>query len=134
MDPRVKQVIEEGVAASHAGTRSFADFVGALVAHGVESYRVDYRQRSTTHFLPTGEWHTVAIESPSIPIAEAFDREGIVAAVRGAQRGEVKYPEFLERTMRAGCVGYVVWIAGRHVVYFGRRGETHVEHFPSKGS
>ena len=37
------------------------------------------------------------------------------------------YPEFLRLSRAAG---YVTWIAGRHVSYFGRRGETHVEHFP----
>jgi len=25
----------------------------------------------------------------------------------------------------------MVWIAGRHVTYFGRKGEMHVEHFPN---
>jgi uncharacterized protein YbcV (DUF1398 family) len=34
------------------------------------------------------------------------------------------------QTMDAGCVGYTVWIAGRHVAYVGRRGEVHVERFP----
>lgn len=41
------------------------------------------------------------------------------------------YPEFKQLSQRAGCVGYTVWIEGRHVVYHGRRGETHVERFPS---
>lgn len=40
------------------------------------------------------------------------------------------YPEFKRATMAAGCVGYVVWMAGSHVDYFGRKGETHVERFP----
>jgi uncharacterized protein YbcV (DUF1398 family) len=132
MDPKTQQVIEDAVAASHAGTRHFADIVGSLLAHGVESYRVDYRQQSSTHFLPSGEWHSVTNHTPEIAIPEAFDQEAIVAAIRGSQRGEVKYPEFIERSMRAGCVGYIVWLAGRHVVYFGRRGETHVERFPSQ--
>ncbi len=52
------------------------------------------------------------------------------AAIRGAQRAEVVYPEFLELSRAAGCVGYMVWIAGRHVSYFGRKGEVHVERFP----
>lgn len=134
MNPEIERVIQEGVAASHAGTRSFADIVAALVSVGVESYRVDYRQRSTTHFLPTGEWHSLAIHTPDLPIADDFDQGAIVAAIRGSQRGEVKYPEFIERSMRAGCVGYVVWLAGRHVSYFGRRGETHIERFPTTSS
>lgn len=132
MDTKIKQAIEECVAASHAGTRHFADIVGALVAHGVESYRVDFRQRSSTYFLPTGDWHSVPIATPELAIAEAFDTDTLLEAIRGAQRGEVLYPEFIERALRAGCVGYVVWLAGRHVAYFGRRGETHVERFPSR--
>jgi len=134
MNPEIERVIAECVAASHTGTRSFADIVGALVARGVESYRVDYRQRSSTYFLPTGEWHQVVLVMPNVSIGEAFDAEAITAAIRGSQRGQIKYPEFMERSMQAGCVGYVVWLAGRRVVYFGRRGEMHVELFPSSGS
>jgi ketosteroid isomerase-like protein len=52
------------------------------------------------------------------------------AAISGAQRGEVAYPEFVRRTVAAGCVGYDAWLAGRHVVYHGRRGEQWVERFP----
>ena len=40
------------------------------------------------------------------------------------------YPEFKKLSQAGGCVGYVVWIAGRHVTYVGRKGETHVEKFP----
>ena len=32
--------------------------------------------------------------------------------------------------MAAGCVGYFVQIAGRRVLYFGRRGEIYTELFP----
>ena len=41
------------------------------------------------------------------------------------------YPEFKVNSQRAGCIGYTVWIDGRHVTYAGRRGETHVERFPT---
>jgi hypothetical protein len=36
----------------------------------------------------------------------------------------------MQRAVRAGCVGYIAWLAGKQVAYFGRRGETHVERFP----
>ena len=39
-------------------------------------------------------------------------------------------PEFKKLSQAGGCVGYMVWLAGRHVTYYGRRGETHVELFP----
>lgn len=131
MNPKIVRLIEDVAAASRAGTRSFGEIVVALANEGVESYRVDYRQRSTTYFMPSGESHTVPLEVPRVAIDGAFDSAAIVAAIRGSQAGLVKYPEFVERSMRAGCVGYIVWIDGRQVTYFGRRGEVHVELFPS---
>jgi uncharacterized protein YbcV (DUF1398 family) len=130
MAPSTKTIIEQSVADCYAGRSNFGQHVAHVAQLGVESYRVDYRQRSSTYFLVTDEHHTVEVECPSVTIPQAFDAAAVIASIRGAQQGAVKYPEFLERTMRAGCVGYVVWIAGRHVVYFGRHGETHVERFP----
>ena len=63
-------------------------------------------------------------------IADTFDAEAVRAAIRGAQQGVVMYPEFKHLTCLAGCAGYTVWITGRHVSYFGRKGEMHVERFP----
>ncbi len=119
-------------ATSHAGRSSFGDFVAALAAAGVESYHADYRRKSTTFYLPDGATHTVHLPVPSVAIPEAFDGDAVVGAIRGAQAGDVSYPAFVARTMAAGCVGYHVWIAGRHVDYFGRAGQLHVEHFPTR--
>lgn len=130
MDLAVRQTIEDCAAASHAGTRNFAEIVAALAARGVESYRADYRLRSTAYYLPSGETHAVELPVPAIEIGERFDQEAIVAAIRGSQAGRIKYPEFVELSMKAGCVGYVVWIQGKNVTYFGRRGEIHTEYFP----
>lgn len=54
----------------------------------------------------------------------------IPAATRGAQAGRVKYLEFKRLSQVAGCASYTVWIAGRHVMYYGRQGKMHVERFP----
>jgi len=65
-----------------------------------------------------------------VPVAEDFEIEAVRAAIRGAQCGRVMFPEFLRLTRAAGCVGYMAWLAGRHVAYYGRLGQMHVEHFP----
>jgi hypothetical protein len=36
----------------------------------------------------------------------------------------------VKQTIAAGCVGYFVQITGRQVIYFGRKGEMHIERFP----
>ncbi|MGC4087738.1 MAG: DUF1398 family protein [Polyangiaceae bacterium] len=131
MDQQLQQFIEESLAASHAGTRSFGEIVVRLAQHGVESYRVDYRDGSATYFLPSGDSYRASLRVPELAIGERFDAPAVVEAIVGSQQGRVKYPEFIERSMRAGCVTYTVWISGRQVTYFGRNGESHVERFLS---
>jgi len=117
--------------ASNEGSIHFGQVVGQLVGAGVESYNVDYRSGRTTYYLPDGATLDFSFELPEHGIADAFDGDAVRAAILGAQQGRVMYPEFKHLSQRAGCVGYTVWIAGRHVVYLGRRGETHVERFPN---
>jgi uncharacterized protein YbcV (DUF1398 family) len=127
----VRDIVEQCARASHEGTRTFPEVIGALLGAGVEAYQADYRRKSTTYYLPTGETHDVTLSVPALATPTPFDVAALQAAIRGSQRGEVKYPQFLQLSMAAGCVGYIVWLAGRHVTYFGRHGEQHVESFPS---
>ncbi|MEZ4449902.1 MAG: nuclear transport factor 2 family protein [Nannocystaceae bacterium] len=133
LPPPVADLIDEHVHRSHAGATSFGQLVGSLIELGVESYRVDYRRGECTYYLPSGATHRLSLAAPQA-VADTFDAAAVRDAVRGAQRGEVLYPEFLRRTAAAGCVGYDVWIAGKHVVYHGRRGERQVEWFPGAGA
>jgi uncharacterized protein YbcV (DUF1398 family) len=130
MNESIRQTIEHCARSSKDGTAHFPDIVAALAEVGVESYFADFRASATTYYLPDGKTHAVALAPPETPIAAAFDTAALRQAIRGAQAGRVMYPEFLRLSRAAGCVGYVTWIAGRHVSYFGRCGETHVEHFP----
>ncbi len=131
MTSELQQLIEISMKNSHRTPGGFGALIGTLAAHGIESYRVDFREGSATHFLPSGASHRVSLAESQGAIADAFDDAALAAAIRAAQAGELLYPEFVERSQRAGCIGYAVWIAGRKVAYFGRRGETHVEYFSS---
>lgn len=130
MHPSIEAVIRETSAASAGGRLHFGQVVERLAAAGVESYLADYRAGRTTYYLPDGETLDVPLEASGHRMADSFDDEALVAAIRGAQRGEVMYPDFKRLSWAAGCVGYTVWITGRHVTYVGRRGETHIETFP----
>ena len=123
--------IEDCARRSHSGAMSFGRAVGVLAALGVEAYQADFRTAVTTYYLLSGETHQVTLTpEEGSAVAQAFDLHAVVEAIRGAQSGAVLYPEFVRRTVAGGCVGYTVWIAGRHVQYFGRKGERHVEEFP----
>lgn len=124
-------VIHQTFQASQAGTIHFGQVIGALIEVGVESYFVDYRTRQITYYFPSDETLSLTYESSNDTIGESFSQADVKTAILEAQRGEVMYPEFKRLSQAAGCIGYFVWIKGRHVSYLGRHGETHIEHFPN---
>ena len=130
MNETTRATIQSTFEASNQGSIHFGQVIGQLVGAGVESYHVDFRCGRTTYYLPDGSTADFSFERPQLGIADAFDGNAVRAAILGAQQGRVMYPQFKQLSQRAGCVAYTVWIAGRHVVYLGRRGETHVERFP----
>lgn len=132
MNALTKEALEKYAHESHAGLLTFPEVLARLVSVGVESYFADYRDQSTTYYLSSNEAIRIPMKMPYIEILNEFNREGVVAAIRGAQSDQVIYPQFLELTMLAGCIGYVVWITGKQVSYFGRQGEVHIEHFPEE--
>lgn len=130
MNETTRATIQSTFEASNQGTIHFGQVVGQLVGAGVESYHVDFRAGRTTYYLPDGSTADLGFERPQNGIADAFDGDALRAAIQGAQQGRVMYPEFKKLSQRAGCASYTVWLAGRQVTYFGRRGETHIERFP----
>jgi uncharacterized protein YbcV (DUF1398 family) len=131
MDSKQQNLIRETFSASNEGRVHFGDVVARLTEASVESYAVDYRSHSATYHLANDETLSLRMEATPVDIGKVFAAEALREAIREAQKGVVMYPEFKRRSMQAGCVGYTVWIAGRHVTYFGRKGEAHVERFPS---
>ncbi len=130
MTPQTQQLIREAARGSTEGRLHFGQVIGLLMQAGVESYVADYRSRRTTYYLPDGDTLNLDTPMPEVDIAQDFDAAALLAAIRGAQQGTVMYPQFKKLSRQAGCIGYTVWIAGRRVSYFGRKGETHVERFP----
>ena len=130
MNAHTQQLIREAADGSAEGRIHFGQVIGLLMQAGVESYVADYRTQRTTYYLPDGDTLSLDTPMPDVEIAQDFDAAAVQAAIRGAQQGVVMYPQFKRLSRQAGCIGYTVWIAGRHVSYYGRKGETHVERFP----
>ena len=131
MNTEQTQVIEWCAQGALSGEIAFPDIVGRLAQIGVERYHADYSRREITYYLADGDSLVVATSHPSHATSAEFSAPAVAAAVRQSQRNEHTYLDFIRKTMAAGCVGYFVQITGRRVIYFGRRGESHVEHFPS---
>ena len=124
-------ILKECGQRSLEGTMRFPQVVARLAATNVERYYADLVRLEKTYYDAAGDAHLVAMDfSPPQPIAHTFATGAIVAAIRQIQQNEIDYREFLRRIIAAGCVAYVVFIAGRRAIYFGRGGEFHVEMFP----
>lgn len=125
-----KQVIHELALATQQGKMTFPEVVKGLLEVGVESYLVDFATKQKTHYLSDGTTHVVPMILDPGPIAAEFNSTDLVATIRGAQTDTVRYPEFVRRSTAAGVIGYWAFLAGKRVVYLGRKGEQHIEEFP----
>jgi uncharacterized protein YbcV (DUF1398 family) len=123
-------VVHEAMAESQAGRLIFPEVVRRLLASGVESYFVDFAKGEMTFYALDGNTHIEKMLVPLTAVASEFSLSGIVAAIRGAQTDTVRYPEFVTLATAAGVIGYWVFLTGKKVIYFGRKGEVHVEEFP----
>lgn len=130
MNAEQTQVIQECARGALTGEFTFPEIVGRLAQIGIERYHADYSRQEITYYVPEGDSLVVAVPHPSDTTADEFSPSAVEAAVHRSQRNEHTYLDFIRETMAAGCVGYFVQIAGHRVLYFGRNGESHVEHFP----
>lgn len=131
MDARVMDVVRECTESSDQERVTFPQVVTKLMAAGIERYHADLVRAEKTYYLPDGDSLVVATRAVGGQPASAFSAAGVEAAVRAVQSGEIKYIEFCEHVMAAGCAGYFVSLAGRRAVYYGRSGDNHVELFPA---
>jgi uncharacterized protein YbcV (DUF1398 family) len=124
------QAMHAVMAETQAGQLIFPEVVRRLLEVGVESYFCDAAAMQETFYLRDGQTHTAKMTLPHHAIAEDFSKSGIVAAVRGAQSDTIRYPEFMKQSAAAGVIAYWAFLTGRQVIYFGRKGEMHIEKFP----
>lgn len=130
MDSLTKDIFEECTRASDEERITFPEVVGKLMDVGTERYHTDLMRAEKTYYLPNGESHVVPNAALAHGPAKDFSAAGVETAVRAIQAKQIQYKEFCERIGAAGCVGYVVSLAGRRAVYYGRTGDSYVEPFP----
>jgi uncharacterized protein YbcV (DUF1398 family) len=123
-------IIHDVLAESQAGKLIFPEVVRRLSEAGVESYFCDLAAGKEIFYMSDGETHEEGMTLARRAIAEEFSSSGIIAAIRGAQTDTIRYPEFVRRATEAGVIGYWAFLTGKKVIYFGRKGEMHVEEFP----
>ena len=127
------EAMNEVLAESQAGIAVFPEVVRRLLAEGVESYFTDLARGESTLYLTNRETHVLKMVLPPTAVAEEFSPAGVVSAIRAAQSDSIRYPEFVKQASAAGVIGYWAFLTGKKVIYFGRKGDVHVEEFPRPG-
>ena len=124
-------LILEAAAATLTGSLPFPEIVRSLLDNGVENYHVDYASRTFTFYGSTGGVVHAPLSFEDLPaIAEGFDRPALQAAILDSQQHGQTFRNFSKRAMAAGVQGYVAFLRGQRVTYFGRQGDQHTEWFP----
>jgi uncharacterized protein YbcV (DUF1398 family) len=125
------EIIVETARATLAGTIPFPELVSKLIATGVEYYHVDYVGMRKTFYSAEGDIVVTPITYEGLPpVAPDFDVTSLRAAILDSQRHGQKYRDFTRRAMAAGVQGYIAFLRGQRVTYWGRGGEQHTEWFP----
>ena len=113
------------------GSMPFSEIVGQLITIGVEYYHVDYAAGSFTFYGESGAIVMAPITFEDLPpIAGDFDVAALKAAILDSQQHGQEFRDFCVRAMRAGVQGYIAYLRGKRVAYFGRQGDQHTEWFP----
>ena len=124
-----RTTIQEAIRLSLDGT-PFPRIVQMLAADGVESYHVDLMRGENRYYDANGESLVEPVPLNHSRPAATFSAEAVKQAIKEVQTGTILYPEFLERIIKAGTSSYVAYLSGKRVIYSGRQGDFHVEHFP----
>lgn len=124
-------VISEVARKTLAGTMSFPDVVGNLIAAGVEYYHVDYIALRKSFYSADGDVAVTPLNYEGLSsVAEDFSLDALRANIRDSQQNGQNFRDFTHRAMQAGVQGYYAFLRGKRVTYIGRQGDHHVEWFP----
>lgn len=127
-----KDIAHATLEGSENQTMTFPESVRILMEGGFDGYAVDFRHSTRTYYTKVGDTLELKAVPVSVPVAERFDPAAVKDAIRDAQQmvPGYSYKKFCAKVMGAGCAGYLVSLLGKRVVYYGRTGEIHTEHFP----
>lgn len=132
MNANWQDVARATLEGSESGAMTFPESVRLLMEAGFDGYAVDFRRSTRTYYMPDGEVAELQAERMPAAVARHFDAAVIKEALREAQAlvPGYTYKGFCAKVAGAGCAGYLVSLAGKRVLYYGRTGETHTEYFP----
>lgn len=124
-------LISAAANATLAGGTPFPQIVAMLMEARVESYHVDYLALQKSFHDGSGGVFIAPLSYEALPaVAKDFDAPALRANILDSQQKNQHYRDFSIRAMQAGVQGYIAFLRGRRVTYYGRQGDQHTEWFP----
>ena len=118
----------------------FPQTITELLTLKVSRYHIDYVASTATAYIPNPKTGGVDFDVAGIPpvrvsvsaAGRAWNERGVVDAIRWAQSAapDYTYAAFEDKCVEAGVTDYMEYLEGKKVVYFGGKGDIHVEWFP----
>ena len=125
------EIVAEAARATLHGSIPFPEVVRRLMETGVEYYHVDFVALQKTYYSASGEIIKTPINYEGLPSVSAdFNADALQMAILDSQKNGQHYRDFTARAMSAGVQGYIVFLRGQRVTYWGRNGDQHIEWFP----
>lgn len=125
------EIVAEAARATLDGSIPFPEVVRRLMETGVEYYHVDYVALQKTYYSASGEIIKTPIPYEGLPgVSADFNADALRMAILDSQQNGQHYRDFTTRAMRAGVQGYIAFLRGQRVTYWGRNGDQHIEWFP----
>lgn len=125
------KIVTEAARATLDGSIDFPEIILRLLETGVEYYHVDYVGLQKSYYSASGEIIKIPINFEGLPsVASSFNLEELRAAILDSQQNGQHYRDFTKRAMCAGVQGYIAFLGGKRVTYWGRNGDQHIEWFP----
>jgi uncharacterized protein YbcV (DUF1398 family) len=106
---------------------TFPEVIAFLDQAGIESYVTNILVPSKIYYAENEAYETPLNYKVKLEVAHFFNQKDIEEAVFSIQANKITYQEFLKKIAESGVIFYIVFIKGKKVIYFGRKGEQHVE-------
>lgn len=121
MDNTTRRVIEHCSNALNYSNHALIDAIEKLREVGVDSCHVDYQIPELTFYSNDGDYYSLPLPLPEAQRSSHFAKQELCSIISNLD-GQ-SFCRFKTRTLNAGCVSVVLWLAAGHVTCFGPRGE-----------
>jgi uncharacterized protein YbcV (DUF1398 family) len=109
---------------SLAGQNTFGEVLKHLSEFGVQRFHIDLVKHERTLYSRNDEVYVekFVLDRPAQACTE-FSQKGIDEAIALIQTNEIEFVELLARYTTSGVAGYLVFIDGDRIFFYGRNGE-----------